>query len=331
MAEGTPSRILSQAALLDHWDSRVPVVVALPGKPELRLWIDQPQGRLRLSASCGPDLTPPVNRLAHVRVEIAVEGDATYLMISVDTDRGTLPDSYAMLMAVADRIQKQGADPLMALEEGLTVWRSILERRGRMDPRAEVGLFGELLVVRGLLSVDTGAYAAWRGGLREEHDFGFGEADVEVKTTSGERRHHWINGLTQLLETEDTPLWLLSLQITRGEDEQGVSLPELIDEVLELAGRQGRELVEQNLSGAGWNERQRDLYAERWRLRAEPLLLRVGSGFPRLTPNLLSGVAVDTALLRQVDYEIDLTNRPGSPDPPPVVASIVNEMEADGE
>lgn len=331
MAVDTPGGRLSQAALLEHWDSRVPVVVPLPGRPELRLSIDQPQGHLRLSAPCEPDPTLPVNRLAHVRVEIAVEEATTHLMITVDAGSGTLPDSYAMLMAVADRIQKQGTAPLIALEEALTVWRSILARRGRMDPRAEVGLFGELLVVRGLLSVDTGAYAAWRGGLSEEHDFGFGEADVEVKTTSGERRHHWINGLTQLLETEETPLWLLSLQITRGGDAQGMSLSELVDEVLELAEGPGRELVEQNLSGAGWNERQRDLYSERWRLRTNPLLVQVGRGFPRLTPNLLSRVAIGAASLRQVNYEIDLTDRPASPAPPPMIASIINEMESNGE
>ena len=330
-AEGKAQRRLGQASLFEHWDSRVPVVVVLKGSPDLRLRIDQPQGRLALTAPWAPDSAPPVNRMAHVRVEKTVEEGATQLMISVDTDRGTLPDGYAMLMTIADRIQDKGADPLVALEESLTVWSSILERRGRMDSRAEVGLFGELLIMRGLLSIDPGAYAAWRGGVGEEHDFGFGEADVEVKTTSGERRHHWVNGLGQLLGTGDIPLWLLSLQVTLGGDDQGCSLPALIDEVREMVDDQGRELVEQNLAGAGWNEKQRDLYVERRRLRSKPLLLRVDDGFPRLTSKLLSEAAIDTALLRQVDYQIDLTDQPASPQPPALVAHVIKEVEAKHE
>lgn len=328
-ARGKARRRLGQAALFEHWDSRVRVVVVLAGTPDLRLLIDQPQGRLGLTAPWGPDSNPPVNRMAHVLAEKMVEDGATYLMISVDTDRGTLPDGYAMLMTVADRIQDQGADPLAALEEALTVWSSILERRGRMDSRAEVGLFGELLIMRGLLSADPSAYAAWRGGVGEEHDFGFGEADIEVKTTSGERRHHWINGLGQLLGTGDAPLWLLSLQVTLGGDDQGCSLPELIDEVREIVDIPGRELVEQNLAGAGWNEKQRDLYVERRRLRSKPLLFRVDDTFPRLTSELLSKAAIDTSRLRQVDYQIDLTDRPASPQAPPaVIARVIEEVEA---
>jgi hypothetical protein len=327
-AEAKVRRRLGQAVLFEHWDSRVPVVVVLTRTPDLRLLIDQPLGRLGLSAPWGRDSTPPVNRMAHVRVEKTVEDGATHLMISVDTDRGTLPDSYAMLMAVADRIQGQGADPLAAIEEALAVWGSILERRGRMDSRAEVGLFGELLIMRGLLSLDPAAYSAWRGGVGEEHDFGFGEADVEVKTTSGERRHHWISGLGQLLGTGDVPLWLLSLQVTLGGDGQGCSLPELIDEVREMADGHGQELIEQNLGGAGWNEKQRDLYVERRRLRSKPLLFRVDDTFPRLTSALLSKAAIETALLRQVDYQIDLTDRPASPQPPTVIADVIKEAEA---
>lgn len=326
MTDIESGRRLTPADLIEHWDSRVAVDVLFKGKPELRLRIDQPNARLTLRAPSAPGIMPPVNRLAHVAAKVVVEDGSTYLAVSTDTDRSQAADCYSMLIAVADRVQDQGVDPLVALEEVLSVWKSILASRGRLDVRAEVGLFGELLVAKGTLRADAARFPAWRGGLSEEHDFGFSVADLEVKTTSGERRSHWISGLNQLVETEGTPLWVLSLQITRGGDEQGATLPSLIDEVTDLAGPPGRHRVEQNLAGAGWNERQRDLYVDRWRLRTSPLLLKVDDDFPRLTPALLSE-AMDISLLRQVNYEVDLADRSATADPPPLLTKIVNELE----
>jgi hypothetical protein len=319
-------RRLTPSVLMEHWDNGVPVAIPLAGTPELRLLVDSSRSRLTLRAPFDPTAELPPNALAHVTVETLHEGGVRYLEIST-TDKELVLDGYSMLMAIADRIQLGGADPIAAFEQTLTVWESILSTRMRMGARAEIGLFGELLVVRGLLATPGAAgIDAWRGGLSEEHDFGFAAADVEVKTTSGERRRHWINGLAQLVETDGSALWVLSLQITRG-GEQGWTLPELIDDVFALAGASGRDRVEQNLAGAGWHEAQRDLYTERWRLRTAPLLLRVDDRFPRLTAALLSEVAVDTAPLLQVDYEIDLTDRHPSPNPPPVVADVLAHMD----
>ena len=55
---------------------------------------------------------------------------------------------------------------------------------------------------------------SWRGPIGEEHDFGMSAPDVEVKTTLGERREHWISTATQLVPTGDRPLYLLSIQLT---------------------------------------------------------------------------------------------------------------------
>ncbi len=320
-------RMMTPAVLMEHWHNGVPVIVPLTGTPELRLWIDSTRRRLTLRAPSSSGTQLPVNTLAHVSVETVIENGVSYVEIST-TDKDLVFDGYAMLMAVADRIQLGGAEAVAALEETLATWGAILAARARLSPGAEIGLFGELLVVRGLLAADAAGIGAWRGGFGEEHDFGFAEADLEVKTTSGERRHHWIHGLAQLLGTDGSPLWILSLQITRGGDGQGLRLPELIDEVLAAVDGQGRDRVEQNLAGAGWHEAQRDLYVERWRPRTAPLLLRVDGRFPRLTAPLLSALAVDTGSLHRVDYEIDLTDRQPSPDPPPAVVEILTQMEA---
>jgi hypothetical protein len=100
-------------------------------------------------------------------------------------------------MSIADRIQPAGADPLEAFVDTLEVRRSILTERSRMSATAEIGLFGELLVLQAVISTAAATPTAWRGGLGEEHDFGLPDVDAEIKTTTGERRRHWIHGLTQ--------------------------------------------------------------------------------------------------------------------------------------
>jgi hypothetical protein len=267
----------------------------------------------------------PVNTLAHVAVKTLVESGNRFIEIST-TDPRLVVDGYAMLMAVADRIQFDGCKPLDALDETLKTWASILSTRTRLTAEAEVGLFGELLVLRALLETGAADALAWRGGFGEEHDFGFTHADAEAKATSGERRRHWIHGLTQLVATGETPLWLLSLQLTRGGDQQGETLPGLIDDVSSLADAAGRSRIEANLARIGWKEEQRDLFDERWRLRTTPLALRVDDDFPRLTPSILINAGVDTSRLRQVSYEVDLTDEMASPSPPPTVTAIVEHL-----
>lgn len=324
MTNASQARRLTPAALMQHWDSGVPVAIPLAGTPDLRLRIDKPATRLTLRAPLSTGGELPVNTLAHVAIETLVEGGERFIEIST-TDSRLVVDGYAMLMAVADRIQLDGFEPLAALEETLKTWESILSTRTRLSPEAEIGLFGELLVVRALLETGTGGATAWRGGFGEEHDFGFSDADVEAKTTSGEKRRHWIHGLTQLVATGDTPLWLLSVQVTRGGD-QGETLPELIDQISSMADEHGRSRIEANLAEIGWSDEQRDLFDERWRLRSTPLALRVDTDFPRLTPTLLSKAGVDMAALRQVAYEIDLTDRTASPHPPATIAAVAEHL-----
>jgi len=307
---------------MQHWESGVPVVVPVAGTPTVWIRIDKSSERLTLRAPVKPGIEAPLDALAYIRTETLIDNGLTYLDIST-TDPRLLIDGYAMLMAVADRIQHEAAEPVVALEETLEVWQAILRSRTRLSPEAEVGLFGELLLLRALISTSASGASAWRGGFGEEHDFGFKDADVEVKTTSGERRRHWIHGLTQLVPTGETPLWMVSVQITRGGDGQGETLPELIDEVLAIADSSERATIDANLSRIGWDDAQRDLFGDSWRMRTVPLALRVHDNFPRLTPELLAGIAADLASIRQVRYEVDLTGRDSSSNVPPPVAAAV--------
>ena len=128
-----------------------------------------------------------MNALAHVAIDTLVEGGVRYVEIST-TDARLVIDGYAMLMAVADRVQLDGIDPLEALKQTLATWQSILATRVRMSLQAEVGLFGEVLLLGALLETGAAGASAWRGGLSEEHDFGFIDA-VELNAIGNCHQH----------------------------------------------------------------------------------------------------------------------------------------------
>lgn len=325
MTRPAPGRHLTTAGLQEHWDHGVAVAIPIAGTPTLRLRIDPARTRLTLRAPLAPEVEPPVNTLAHIAVEVRVESNLRFLDIST-TDERLVVDGHAMLMAIADRIQLDGIQPVEAFEQTLATWESILASRVRLTIQAEIGLVGELLVLQALLDTAAASASAWRGGLSEEHDFGFADADVEVKTTAGEQRRHWIHGLGQLVPTGDSPLWLLSLQLTRAGEGDGHRLPELIDELRGRLSGADRASLDQSVTTAGWSEDQRDLVTDRWRLRTPPIAFHVADDFPRLTPALLGAASIDIAPLRQVTYEIELTGRPGSSDPPTTVATIIKDL-----
>ena len=291
----------------------------------VRLRINPQAGELTLRSPITETARLPRQELTHVSATLVNEAGSNYLDIST-TDSGLVVDGYAMLMSMADRIQLASADPLDAFVETLEVWRSILTERTRMSATAEIGLFGELLVLQALISTGAAAPTAWRGGLGEEHDFGLADVDAEIKTTTGERRQHWIHGLTQLINTGDTPLWLVSLQITRAGDGTGHTLPALIDVVLAAIDESMHDLIAKNLSEVGWRDDSRDLFDERWRLRSAPLALHVDDALPRLTPEVLERADLDTSRLRQVIYEIDVTDKPPTEPLPPTLAMTLTAM-----
>jgi hypothetical protein len=278
-----------------------------------------------LRAPISSQVELPVNAFAHIVLNAITEAGYQYLEIST-TDERLLSDCYAMLMAVADRIQLDGMDPVSALLETLETWESVLATRARMSLESEIGLFGELLLLRALMSSGCAGPDSWRGGLREEHDFGLKFADLEVKTTTSEHRRHWIHGLNQLLPTRDAPLWILSIQITRGGGGVGEKLPELVDAVLEMTSGSGQERIKKNLSGAGWDPRQRDLLVDPWRLRTPPLALSVDDDFPRLIPAPLAQAGVKLAAIRQVDYQVDLSGWTPSLAPPSQLEGVLDHL-----
>lgn len=116
-------------------------------------------------------------------------------------------------------------------------------RRARISDQTLVGLAGELSVLAALTAAAADPAAiveCWAGSVPSSRDLQLGPVGVEVKTTTGSRSEHHIQGFHQVeLGTSvggvpETHLFLLSVGIrwqTLGS--QGRTIPELVEAVLE--------------------------------------------------------------------------------------------------
>lgn len=324
IASSQPDRHLSPQGFADYLAADVPVVLPVAGQPAVSIFIDPVHERIGLRAPIESDAAAPASLLENLHVSI-VNADGVRQIEIASTARELFADVYPMLCAVADRIQLDGNAPLAALDTTLDVWGRVLARRKRLSDDQEVGLFGELLILLALIeALDSGdAVDSWRGPQAEEHDFGFAELDLEVKTTVGELRQHWINNLTQLVPSLGRRLWLVSVQITRAGHGHGRTLPELIDAVrTPLTDAVTRARFEHVLASLRWDDDQPDLYPQRWSLRSQPRAYHVDASFPALTSASMTTLGLSPSELTQVRYELDVTHRPSADPPEPLTTAL---------
>ncbi len=247
---------------------------------------------------------PDLNRFAQVTVEQVDRDGDTWSVLSVPA-REQRYEAYGFLTAVAEAM-RSGASFAAAANAALTNLRSLLTTRSRLTEEQQVGLVGELLAVRALLSAHSPSDVLhwWLGPLAEQHDLALPAYDVEIKTTLSERRRHIISGVGQLAPTPGRPLWLVSVQLTRGVS--GVTLPGLVHEVRTLAHHDHR--LETYLDRAGWSNDDADLYDTAYLLRTAPAAYLVDDRFPAVTADRLHAVVPRDDLVDLVTYRVDVTD-----------------------
>ncbi|MFI9307516.1 PD-(D/E)XK motif protein [Streptomyces triculaminicus] len=234
------------------------------------------------------------------------------------TQRTLLRDFHDLLCGVADRVTAGGRTPEQAFGETVRAWRALLERPRELTTERRIGLMGELAVLRNLARAHgwDSAVESWTGPFSEEHDFGADGFDVEVKTTAAEERLHSVHGFDQLTPVPGRPLWVVSIQVTRGGAE-GRTLTECVEAVrVDVSDRApaALERLDMLLGRLGLPRGQDD---ERWRMRSAPLVLAVDDRFPSLDRSALECLPRDIAArIRDIDYRIDLTGLEPPSDPP---------------
>ncbi|MBM0274512.1 PD-(D/E)XK motif protein [Micromonospora tarensis] len=319
-------RHLTPASFEQYLRSGVNIEHPIDGKPWVTLLINPGGPMIGLRAPRGTHEVPPRVRLENVSAAAGHGTEGQYLEIRV-TDPQLFSDAYPVLCAIADRIQVQGMGFTSAVSDTLNVLGQLLQPRRALPRERELGLCGELLTFIGLCRHvgAAKALAAWRGPTAAEHDFGIDGFDVEAKTTAAERRTHWVGSLTQLTGTGHRPLFLASHQLTEAGPDDGWRLGELVAVARrEVAPTGLRQDLDRRLTSAGWIDPFTDMCRTRWRRRFPSTAYLVDQTFPRLTPNMLTDIGVNSARMTDVRYRIDLTGLPAASPTPILLAQAIS-------
>lgn len=201
----------------------------------------------------------------------------------------------------------------------MTNMKALLAAKPRISEEKQIGLVGELLLLRTLLDAydEYTVVDWWLGPLAEEHDYAFPGFDAEVKTTLSESRTHVIHGVGQLDPNPGRALWLVSVQVTRaGGDPNGISLPGLIHDVRSrLTGTRGRFI--ELLGSEGWDDDDAGMYPTTYVLRTTPAAYLVDDDFPAVTKDRLRSSIPHSDLVSDVTYRVNVSGRTaGSPGAP---------------
>ncbi|MBE1581156.1 PD-(D/E)XK motif protein [Amycolatopsis roodepoortensis] len=304
--------------------SRAPYDLPVKGAPDAFIFIVPSKPEIGLRVRVDYDVEAPDTGLHNILTRVVVHDGTPFFEVAI-TSPALFRDAYPVLCSMADRIQLSGLSPSEALWATLDKMSTLLLAPDSLSREREVGLFGELVVVGGLIGSvgTTKAVEAWRGGT-EEHDFGLPSQDVEVKTTIGERRRHWIESLTQLEPTGKRPLWLVSHQLTTAGAGRGRTLSDLVDTIRsEIGSGPARSGFESRLADAGWHDDHRERLKTRWTRRSPSQAYPVNETFPRLTESGLRSSGIQLVAIPEVRYRVDLTDLATATDIPEIIKTAI--------
>ncbi|OXM49319.1 PD-(D/E)XK motif protein [Amycolatopsis alba] len=308
-ATPNPDRHLAPALLNRVLTEGMPYLKPIEGDPLVWLFVTPSEGHLGLRVHSPESDRAPATGLQHVVSRLTHQDVGRCFEVVVTVPR-LFQAAYPLLCSVADHVQIDRLWPEDALKLTLREFAMLLRREEVFPKEREIGLFGELLSLAGLVRAEgvSTALASWRGPAREEHDFGLPADDVEIKTTSGERRTHWVESLNQLVPTGSRSLWLVSHQLTQAGARTGLRLGELVERVRDLVGAGAkRDDLEAGLGSWGWSDDMAERCETRWTRRTPSALYAIDDRFPRLVPESLKNAEVALNRLVEVRYRIDLT------------------------
>jgi hypothetical protein len=277
--------------------------------PLLEIFADHSGKRIGMVVEKGSSkgVDPNLSRLLMLEVESISRSGNPALRVSCNRPK-LFREAYLFLTAVADRILTDGLEPAEAVDGELRALEALLDVKGGLSIEKQIGLFGELLVLEQLLLTGgPSTVAAWTGPMGEAHDFRIQGCEFEVKTTTGGRRIHSINGLHQAVSSSGSSLSFLSIQLAKAGQGEGESLPELISRLgksLEC-DREARSSFFSLLREVRYFDEDAPLYSSKWKLRTAMKLVPVDGSFPKIDPEALKlSMGSAYSLLEEVSYKV---------------------------
>jgi hypothetical protein len=291
----------------------MPWVLSMGGSGGVRLGYEPNRSRLYVRIPADENMAVPPN--AYSQLDISLRQDETGSVFEVATSSSKyFREFHRFATLLAEEYESSAQTAVGAFHSAIRGWQELVSSRGILTPEQQVGLFGELLVLHGLLRRHgTDAVLAWIGrgdGGSNRHDFRTGKLDLEVKTARTAARRHFIHGLGQLVPAPDHDLYLLSIRLEAAGSNAGRSLPEQITSIRRLMRtRPSRaEEFDRKLRASDYRDDDQGFYEERLILSDEPRLISVGDHFPRVTRAMLDNELPNDVSNRieEVSYIVNL-------------------------
>jgi hypothetical protein len=277
--------------------------------PLLEIFADHGGKRIGMVVEKGSSkgVDPNLSRLMMLEVESITRSGTPALRVACSRPK-LFREAYLFLTAVADRILTDGLEPAEAVEVELRALEALLDAKGGLSIEKQIGLFGELLVLEQMiLSGGPSMVAAWTGPMGEAHDFRIQGCEFEVKTTTGGRCIHSINGLNQAVPSSGSSLSFISIQLAKAGQGEGLTLQDQvgrIEKILETHAELNKSF-HSLLSDCSYLDEDAPIYSTKWKLRSAMKLVPVDNAFPKINPEVLkSSMGAAFGFLEEVTYKV---------------------------
>lgn len=290
-----PSRHIAWEQLQERIKEGIPFVHRIsapsPELPDVDIRVSENGKELAMWVSCLVLEETIVSPL--VEIDISLILTPTGQMIQIKTDLPILfQEIYSFFVSVSDKIQLDHIAPFAAINETLEGWRELLKTRTILSEEAQLGLRGELYLLRRLaLYIGDHALAAWIGPQNQPHDFRVGDIELEVKATCGVIHAHIINGLAQLEPSPGHRLYIFSIRMAPAGAMSGTTLPDDIENTRLSLGLAAQGVFQKVIRDRfGYREEYASFYTQRLQIADKVFLIPVDESCPRLSAPLLASV-----------------------------------------
>jgi hypothetical protein len=222
---------------------------------------------------------------------------------------------YDFAVEVLDLTQRGGRTAQAAVDEAWKRWGELIEQQSVLSRERQVGLIGELQLLRLLAAAHGWSFAidAWHRTARAEHDFSLEICDIEVKTTTSDRRVHTIGSIDQLLSSPNRPLYILSNQFAVAPKlaVKSFSLASTVRDSFKELERDVslQSALQQRLVQVGWRENHMSYYQTTFVVRDLARLVPVDDACPRIVPQMLiNSLGSVSNRIESVMYSIDVSD-----------------------
>lgn len=295
----------------------------ISGKTSAWLEFDASRGELAVEIEQSESSLPKVLPQA-ISLRIRRDNGGKILLVLSTINPELRRYFYDFSVEVLELALQGGLAPCAAVDEAWKRWGELIEQQSVLSRERQVGLIGELLLLRRIANANSWRFAldAWHSTARAEHDFCLEHCDIEVKSTTSDRRVHTIGSIDQLLPSPDRPLLLLSNQFAVAPQlaKHSFSLASIVNlTIRDLENTSGLlDIFKERLGKTGYRANHVDYYQATFVVRGPALLIFVDDNCPRIIPKMLTDfLGAASSRIETLMYSIDVTGlgwEDGSPE-----------------